>query len=132
MINPTRLGNLIPLLLALVAASLLGACGGGDSDSNGDGDATETATTAPDDGDLFDGKTVAEFYTINCSACHGPNREGIVGPGLTPDLLVDPDDAFYVETILDGRPGTVMPPWAASGVSQAEAEALVAFFRTAP
>ena len=115
-------------------ALLLGACGG-DSDSDG-GDATEeptaAATDAPaDDGEAFDGKTAAEFYGINCSACHGPNREGIVGPGLTPDTLVE-DDAFYIDTIINGRPGTVMPAWGGQGVSEAEATALVAFFRTAP
>lgn len=115
-------------------ALLLGACGGSsDSDSDGGGstDPTATATAAPDDGEAFDGKTAAEFYTLNCSACHGANREGIVGPGLTPDLLVE-DDAFYIETILNGRPATAMPAWGDSGVSEAEATALVAFFRTAP
>ena len=119
-------------------ALLLGACGGSDSDS---GDATKApteapttaATAAPDDGPLFDGKTPAEFFVTNCSACHGANRQGISGLGLPllPDTLVE-DDAFYIETILNGRAATVMPPWGQQGVSNAEAEALVAFFRTAP
>lgn len=129
--QPRALRIGIPAALAGLAL-LLGACGGGDSS---DGDATEAPTTAateaPDDGELFDGKTAAEFYTLNCSACHGPNREGLVGPALTPDTLVE-DDAFYVETILNGRPATAMPAWGESGVSEAEATALVAFFRTAP
>jgi mono/diheme cytochrome c family protein len=133
--RPRALRIGIPAALAGLAL-LLGACGGGDSS---DGDATTApteapttvATEAPDDGDLFDGKTAAEFYSISCAACHGADRQGIVGPGLTPDLLVEDDD-FYVKTILDGRPATAMPAWSASGVSEAEAAALVAFFRTAP
>lgn len=129
--RPRALRIGIPAALAGLAL-LLGACGGGDSDSNGDDATAEpTATAAPDDGEAFDGKTAAEFYSINCSACHGPNREGIVGPGLTPDTLVE-DDAVYIDTILNGRAGTVMPAWGGQGVSESEATALVAFFRTAP
>jgi mono/diheme cytochrome c family protein len=60
-------------------ALLLGACGGSNSDS---GDATNAptevpstaATAATDDGELFDGKTTAEFFVSNCSACHGRDR----------------------------------------------------------
>jgi len=117
----------IPAGLAALAL-LLGACGGSDTSSNS-GD----ATTAPADGNLFDGKTAAEFYSINCTGCHGSEREGISGLGLPllPDTLVE-NNAFYVDTILNGRPPTVMPPWGAQGVSEAEAEALVAFLRTAP
>jgi mono/diheme cytochrome c family protein len=119
-------------------ALLLGACGGSNSDS---GDATNAptevpstaVTAAPDDGELFDGKTPAEFFVSNCSACHGTDRQGIPGLGLplVPDALVE-DDAFYIGTILNGRAGTVMPIWGQQGVSEAEATALVAFFRTAP
>jgi len=134
-----RLG--VPIGIALLAL-LFAACGGGDSD---DGGTAATSTDEPtaaatddshddngnSDEELFDGATVQEFYTANCSACHGPNREGLVGPALIPDRLVE-DDAFYVDTILNGRSGTVMPAWGAQGVSEAEATALVAFFRTAP
>jgi|SaaInl4_150m_RNA_FD_contig_21_937952_length_435_multi_4_in_0_out_0_1 mono/diheme cytochrome c family protein len=127
----------IPAGVAALAL-LLSACGGSDS-SSGDAtkapsdDATSAATAAPDDGPLFGGKTAAEFYVINCSACHGAERQGISGLGLplVPDTLVE-DDAFYIDTILNGRAATVMPPWGQQGVSNAEAEALVAFFRTAP
>jgi len=115
---------------------LVGACGGSDSDGDATEEPTEEPTAAattetPSDEELFDGDTAADFYGVNCSACHGPDRGGVVGPGLTPDLLVE-DDATYVDAILNGRDGTVMPAWAAQGVSQAEAEALVAFFRTEP
>ncbi|MBT5774640.1 MAG: hypothetical protein HOH95_09745, partial [Dehalococcoidia bacterium] len=76
----------IPAGVAALAL-LLSACGGSDS-SSGDAtkapsdDATSAATAAPDDGPLFGGKTAAEFYVINCSACHGAERQGISGLGL--------------------------------------------------
>ena len=124
----------IPAGLAAVAL-LLGACGGSDSDSTKAPTEAPTgaATGAPDDGPLFGGKTVAEFFVINCSACHGMDRKGIPGLGLPllPEALVE-DDAFYTDTILNGRAATVMPPWGQQGVSEAEATALVAFLRTAP
>jgi mono/diheme cytochrome c family protein len=119
-------------------ALLLGACGGSNSDS---GDATKAptsvpspaATEVPGDGELFGGKTPAEFFVTNCSGCHGADRQGISGLGLplVPNALVE-DDAFYIGTILNGRAGTVMPIWGQQGVSETEATALVAFFRTAP
>ena len=92
-------------------------------------EATEEPTAEAEE--LFDGETAAEFYSETCSACHGANREGVVGPGLTPDLLVE-DDAFYIDIVLNGLPGTAMPPWNDKGVSPEAAEALLAFFRTAP
>ena len=91
--------------------------------------ATGESTAAGEE--LFDGATAAELYSTKCSACHGANREGVVGPGLTPDLLVE-DDAFYIDIVLNGLPGTAMPPWNDKGVSPEAAEALLAFFRTAP
>jgi len=91
---------------------------------------TATPTEEPPE-ELFDGSTAAQYYQSKCAACHGANREGGVGPGLTPDLLLE-SDAFYVDTILNGRPGTAMPAWGSIDVSPAEAQALVTFFRTAP
>jgi mono/diheme cytochrome c family protein len=122
----------------IALALLLGACGGSNS-ATGDATTTPTAvpspaaTATPDDAELFDGKTAAEFFVTNCSTCHGSDRQGISGLGLplVPDALVK-DDAFYIDTILNGRAGTVMPVWGQQGVSEAEATALVAFFRTAP
>lgn len=135
-------------LLGLVAggALALAACGGGDSDDDSP-DPTETAeptaaaTDAPDNGGggggggdgLVQGKDPGEYYTLNCSACHGAGRVGISGLGLplTPDVLSE-DDAFYFDTIKNGRDGTVMPKWGEAGLSDDDINALVAFIRTAP
>lgn len=60
--------------------------------------------------DSFDGRPVLEAYRDSCGGCHGPNREGGVGPALVPARLTE-SDAFYVDTIRNGRPGTAMPGW---------------------
>lgn len=47
----------------------------------------------------------------DCGSCHGMTRQGGLGNPLTPEALADiPADAL-VAAILDGRPGTPMPPW---------------------
>lgn len=47
----------------------------------------------------------------DCGSCHGLTMRGGLGPALLPESLEgrDPDD--LAEIILDGRPGTPMPPW---------------------
>lgn len=47
----------------------------------------------------------------DCGACHGLTLKGGLGLPLTPEALRDKDDAGLLYTILDGRPGTPMPPW---------------------
>lgn len=47
----------------------------------------------------------------DCGSCHGLTLKGGLGPALLPaNLDGKPDDAL-VEIILDGMPGTPMPPW---------------------
>lgn len=61
----------------------------------------------------------------DCGACHGMRLTGGLGPPLTPSALKDrPADAIAA-TILHGRPGTPMPPWAPF-MSDAEAAWLAA------
>jgi nitrite reductase (NO-forming)/hydroxylamine reductase len=84
-----------------------------------------------DSAEMFDGRPVAEVFSDTCGGCHGPNREGGTGPALIPARLTE-DDAFYFETITNGRPGTVMPPWGVAGYTEAEITALVDFIRTEP
>lgn len=47
----------------------------------------------------------------DCGSCHGMTRKGGLGPALLPANLRDFPVEFLVTTILDGRPGTPMPPW---------------------
>lgn len=105
--------------LGIGAALLLTACGG-----------TEPAAPAPGE-PTVGGRAVHVYYARNCATCHGMEREGRIGPGLTPDSLTEPDEV-YVEAILNGRPGTAMPAFGGSGrLSAAEVELLVDWLRTA-
>ncbi|MEM7221818.1 MAG: cytochrome c [Pseudomonadota bacterium] len=47
----------------------------------------------------------------DCGSCHGMTMKGGLGPPLLPTSLAGKPDAFLVEVILDGTPGTPMPPW---------------------
>lgn len=47
----------------------------------------------------------------DCGSCHGLTMKGGLGPPLVPEALAGKDDAMLMEAILDGRPGTPMPPW---------------------
>ncbi|MDH3979216.1 MAG: cytochrome c [Gammaproteobacteria bacterium] len=47
----------------------------------------------------------------DCGSCHGMTRKGGLGPSLLPDKLRARPQALLVNTVLEGRPGTPMPPW---------------------
>ncbi len=55
--------------------------------------------------------------------------KGGLGPALLPEVLNDKADDMLVDTILYGRPGTPMPPWAFSLTAE-EARWLVHKLRT--
>ena len=70
------------------------------------------------------------LYLLNqdCGACHGMTRKGGLGPPLLPSSLRDRPDSLLVRTILDGRPGTPMPPWRGE-LSEQDAQWLVQALR---
>ena len=80
---------------------------------------------------LFEGKAVDAAFRDSCSGCHGPNREGATGPALIPGRLGSDDD-FYFDIIKAGRPGTVMPAWGPTGMTDEEIWALVGYIRSEP
>jgi cytochrome c55X len=47
----------------------------------------------------------------DCGSCHGMTRQGGLGPPLLPENLQGRPQLLMVNTVLDGRPGTPMPPW---------------------
>jgi cytochrome c55X len=47
----------------------------------------------------------------DCGSCHGLTRKGGLGSPLTPEAMEGRDRDGLVEIILDGLPGTAMPPW---------------------
>ncbi len=47
----------------------------------------------------------------DCGSCHGMTLAGGLGPELSPNSLKRLSTEQVVHTILNGRPGTPMPPW---------------------
>ena len=48
--------------------------------------------------------TVEEIYTARCSACHGPNLEGRVGPALHKESSASKmPDSYWIQTITMGK-----------------------------
>ena len=56
----------------------------------------------------------AELATLlkhDCGSCHGLTLRGGLGPALLPEVLQDKPVSYLAGVILDGLPGTPMPPW---------------------
>ncbi|MCP5368430.1 MAG: cytochrome c [Hyphomicrobiales bacterium] len=47
----------------------------------------------------------------DCGSCHGMTLKGGLGPALLPENLRDRADEDLHESIVNGHPGTAMPPW---------------------
>lgn len=47
----------------------------------------------------------------DCGSCHGLTMKGGLGNPITPDLMQHYDREVLRDIILDGIPGTAMPPW---------------------
>lgn len=49
-----------------------------------------------------------------CSSCHGAELKGAIGPALKPETLGSKADEMLIDTIYNGRKGTMMSSWKAS------------------
>ncbi len=56
----------------------------------------------------------------DCGSCHGMTLKGGLGPDIRAETLGGSDPEAITQIILDGVPGTPMPPWRPL-VSEAEA-----------
>lgn len=54
---------------------------------------------------------LVQLLRHDCGSCHGLTLKGGLGPPLTPLALAGKPAEWLRATILDGRPGTPMPPW---------------------
>ena len=61
----------------------------------------------------------------DCGACHGMTLKGGLGSPLLPQDLRGKPAASLVATVMQGRPGTAMPPWQ-SLLGEDDAEWIVA------
>jgi cytochrome c55X len=64
----------------------------------------------------------------DCGSCHGLTMKGGLGASITPDLMQHYDRAILRDIILDGIPGTAMPPWRPL-ISDAEAMWIADYLR---
>jgi nitrite reductase (NO-forming)/hydroxylamine reductase len=55
---------------------------------------------------------VEKMFEKECQGCHGPNHEGGVGSDLRPGIIGKKNSYTLSETIIGGRAGTAMPPFA--------------------
>lgn len=56
-------------------------------------------------------QTLRYMVRHDCGSCHGMTLKGGLGPALTPDALAQKSSELLVNSIIEGRPGTAMPPW---------------------
>ena len=67
--------------------------------------AQEEAITPTRQGELI------HLLKQDCGSCHGLTLEGGLGPPLLPPDLSGKPPEWLRQVILDGIPGTAMPPW---------------------
>jgi cytochrome c55X len=56
-------------------------------------------------------RTLEHLLIQDCGSCHGLRLTGGLGPALTPQALAGKPAGYLREVILNGVPGTAMPPW---------------------
>ena len=66
-------------------------------------------------------RELAEFVRQDCGSCHGMTLKGGLGRPLSADMFEGRGPDIIAEIILDGIPGTAMPPWRGL-LTQAEAD----------
>ena len=71
---------------------------------------------------------VASVFEKECQGCHGPNHEGGVGADLRPNVIAKKNAEDLAQVILNGRPGTAMPPFKEK-FSQADAQKMVDYLQ---
>jgi cbb3-type cytochrome c oxidase subunit III len=86
-------------------------------------------------GSAYRGREIFEGVG-SCTACHGPEGQGDIGPSLaSPHFLDQATEGFLLGTMILGRSGTEMRDFASSGISHLQAEELMdvaAYVRTLP
>lgn len=73
--------------------------------------------------DIVSGDRQLELRNLlvqDCGSCHGLTMRGGLGPALLPDALSGKSAEVISAVIMNGRPGSAMPPWR-SLLSPAEA-----------
>ena len=78
-----------------------------------------------------DAARLERLVTQDCGSCHGLTLKGGLGSPLTPAALADAEPEGLASIILDGVPGTAMPPWRPL-LSEEEALWIARYLKDAP
>lgn len=62
-------------------------------------------------GEAPDPKALEHLVKQDCGSCHGMTLKGGLGPDIRPEAVSHLDVEALCEIVLDGVPGTAMPPW---------------------
>ncbi|WP_150523103.1 c-type cytochrome [Roseibium sediminis] len=62
----------------------------------------------------------------DCGSCHGMSLKGGLGPDIRPQILAHFDVETLSAIVLDGIPGTAMPPWRPL-ISEADAKRIAEY-----
>jgi len=83
------------------------------------------------DGNKVDANTLAgwkAWRAMACERCHGAQQEGLVGPSLIDGMKKLSKDEFK-QSVLEGRPGTVMAPFKDAKIVVDNIDNLYAFLK---
>ncbi len=69
-------------------------------------------------------KELLHLLKQDCGSCHGLTLQGGLGPPLSPGALAGKPATVLSRIVLDGVPGTPMPPWRAL-LTEAEVDWLI-------
>lgn len=58
-----------------------------------------------------DAAALERLVKQDCGSCHGMTLKGGLGPDIRPETLAHYEASVLKNVILDGVPGTPMPPW---------------------
>lgn len=86
-------------------------------------------TGAAQSGEALDPDALAHLVIQDCGSCHGLTLKGGLGPDIRPDAMSHYDVETLSAVVLDGIPGTAMPPWRPL-MSEAEAAWIAKFLLT--
>ena len=87
------------------------------------------AGEVPRAADPVDAPALERLVRQDCGSCHGLTLKGGLGPDIRTRALAKYDHESLSEVILDGIPGTAMPPWRPL-LSPAEVDWIVTYLLT--
>ena len=71
----------------------------------------KTSAATDTNGAAVDPEALGNLLLQDCGSCHGMTLKGGLGPALTQERLAVYDVDTLTTIILEGLPGTAMPPW---------------------